>query len=180
MGTDFGSYAIPASQAAEIRVSKPRAYVARQSVSSASNSVGVGLKIWGGVPTAIGNLTWGNLGIELGAGLESASVIPGYLDANAVLYFANARYLVSTPFIGDVLRPYFGGGVVGAIISGSRFGVPYTMSLVAVDAFGGVELSLAALQIPVMLFAAADWAPLFGDSSAAFVTQFGARVDFRF
>lgn len=180
MGTDFGSYAIPASQAAEIRISKPRAYVARQSVSSASNSVGVGLKIWGGVPTAIGNLTWGNLGLELGAGLRTASAFEGYVNATAVFYFASARYLVSMPFIGDVLRPYFGGGAVGATIFGSVLGVPYDVSLLAVDAFGGVELSLAALQIPVTLFVAADWAPLFGDSSAAFVTQFGARVDFRF
>ena len=178
MGTDFGSYSIPASQAAEIRISKPRSYVASLSVSPASNSVGIGLKVWGGFPAVLGSLTLGGLGTEIGVGYRSAPALYGLIDVQLLFYFANIRYLVSLPLVGDVVRPYFGAGVVGMNALASAGGHTGSASLFAVDAFAGIELSLAALQIPVTLFAAEDWAPISTD--ATFFTQFGARVEFGF
>lgn len=178
MATDFGSYSIPTNQAVELRVSEPRSYASPDLPSPLSNSAGVGLKVWGGFPAVLGNVTLGSLAMELGVGYRSAPLLYGLIDVSMLFYFANARYLISLPYIGGVLRPYFGGGIVGVTAIASAGGLSGSASVLAVDAFVGIELSLAALGIPVTLFVATDWAPLFSD--ATFFRQFGARVDFGF
>lgn len=126
--------------------------------SKAEQRFGIGGKLVGEVPAAIGSLTFDQFGIEVGGGMRSInSSYSDYYgeytyDLSLTYYLANGRYL----FPMNQVRPYVGGGMVGltATATVDYDGTEETLSggTNGFDVFVGLEVPLNRFGFPLTIF----------------------------
>ena len=121
--------------------------------------VGIGAKFLGEVPFVIANARLGNLGGELGAGLN----MYGGLGAGVSMlwYCANGKHYVPLRMFGSSLSPYLGGGIVGIYVSSTISYMGYEANIsgsaIGFEGLGGIEYSLASFRIPLAFFGGISW-----------------------
>jgi len=136
MGTDFGSYAIPASQAAEIRISKPQLYQARSVLTPA---IGVS----GAVEAGFLGADVVSLGVGSFALLQGGK--PSWMFDYALTVFRESLLHTSLQFGGITGRVSLGENANVLPTLGLRLlGVPYWSGFVVrTDWLVGAELGVA-------------------------------------
>jgi hypothetical protein len=174
--TQFGYYAIPKELIARMDFS--RTSTALPAMGDHGLALGVGVELLNDIPFLLADLSVGSLGFSVGVGFGSffLSSIPA--EVNALWFTGGIRYLVGIPFLESFLRPFFGGGFMGVVVSASAGGETASATFLGTDVTAGLELSLRDLSIPITLFGGGQWTFLAGASGLSPVV--GVRVDFGF
>jgi len=173
LDTRFGRYRVPVEMVSSIQLTPSRSLSLAE---TSTNTVGIGFKIWQGLPFVVGNLSLGNFGADCALGFGSVTGSGSIVDVTALWYSGTVRYIVLLPGLDTFIRPYIGVGVIGLSAIASSGSASASVSTFGFDAGIGIDIPLSSLGIPLTLFTGSDWSFLGG--SGSLVYQLGVRLDF--
>jgi len=121
--------------------------------------LGAGMRFIGNLPFLTVSGEW--MGISVEAGMRTTSYTLPSANLSVFWYCVNGKYCLSLPTLGSALRPYFGGGIIGAITNGSATLLEEELVLSGSAMgglfFGGLEYSFVSQGLPLVISAGVNY-----------------------